>query len=298
VAIVLLRRKGDAGLGAKSEATAKAIENISLPLVGCLATLACGQLIAQSFNSTSVLLFSSLGWVSTLQIFTAGLAACTYAWSNQNAFNDSKLRSVLDSNQFSSYLSLVVGVSLVIAAAWSAVFVQTAVLFPLAVALILMIPIGLVALSFVVKKPRSISMLRSSAVTAMTAYLVIRGGVEFGVHANLMLGIFSDVWMHWSAVLAIAAVVYLAASWKQNNSVARVKACIAGTTSVAMLAHSIGFEFGYCFVLAPMILGVSLRVFELLTSDEGETEGETKLSQLSKTANALVLGSGIGGVLR
>ena len=46
-----------------------------------------------------------------------------------------------------------------------------------------------------------------------------------------------------------------------------------------------------------MILGVALRVFELLKIDDGELISETTLSPLSKTANVLVLGSGMGAVL-
>ena len=303
VAIALFRGKGDAGAEQKSAVLANTIESISLPLIGCLATLACGQLIAQSQSIITAVIFSPLGWISTLQIFTAGSAACAYAWNKANAVGDSKLGNAFESIGFINYLSLVTGVSLLVAAAWSAVFVQTTLLFPLAAALIFVIPIGLVALSFVSRKPRSIAILRSSAVIATTAYLVIRGCVEINAQPIFVVGVLQDLSLRWSAILATSTAIYSAASWKQVNGVARLKACVAGMMSVALLSHSIGFEFGYCLVLAPMFLGLALRVYELLTSSfEEQRQASDKvslspISQLSKTANALVLGSGIGGVL-
>ena len=292
-----LRGKRKASSESKSTSIADVIENISLPLIGCLATLACGQLLAQSFDANGIAFFSPLGWISTLQVFAAGLAAFSYTWSNQNGFSDTERGIVSDWNGVPSYLSVLMGASLIVAAAWSAFFVQTLLPSPLAAGLILLIPIGLVTLSFVVSKTRSILILRSSAVIATTTYLIVRAAVQFGLHADSSLNILPDVSLSWSVILAIGAAIYGAASWKQVSSVARVKACVAGMMSFATLSHWAGFEFGYCLVLAPMILGVVLRVFEFLRSDSGEDIELSKLSSLSKTANGLVLGSGIGGVL-
>ena len=290
----LRRDEHEADENKASVTIVNAIKSFSLPVVACLSLLAVGQLISQSIGGQAEPIFCRLGWISTLQILTAGLAAFTYAWNCQSTNGDSKLHNVL------GQLSIAVGASLIVGAAWSVTYVQSLMPVPIAAAAIFFIPIGLAMLSFVVKRTRSIGMLQTSAVAAVTAYLAIRGCVEVGDPSSLISGVLTDVSLRWSAIFAIASVVYAVASLKQVHNVARLMGGIAGLTSVTMLVHSMGFEFGYCLVLAPMLLGVVLRVIEALKSNQGEISDRAKqlpLSSLTKIANGLVLSSGIGGVL-
>ena len=277
--VAWLRRDGGKGVQQKASATViSAIESFSAPVAACLAVLAVGQFISQSFVLTAPI-FSSLGWISTLQILTAGIAACAYAWNCQSELSESKLKDIL------GYLSIIMGVSLLVAAAWSATFVQTLLPLSLAAATILLIPIGLGLLSLVAKKRWSISMLQSSAMAAMTAYLMIRGCIELSDPSSLMSGVLSDTSLRWSAILATATAVYAMAAWKQRNVVARLMSYIAGMMSVAILANSVGLDFGYCLVLAPMLVGVAMRVFEALKACQGEDAATTRLGSLPLSAS-------------
>ena len=290
--VAWLQTKGRAGEEQKVNTTiVSAIESFSLPVAACLAVLAAGQLLFQSLGGGSAPIFSRIGWVSTLQIFTAGLAACTYAWNCLNKNQDSKLNYVL------GHASIAVGVSLIVGAAWSAAYVQSVMSIPLAAAVILIIPIGLAVLSLVVNRTRSMSIVQSSTVAAMTAYLAIRACAAIGWPASLMSDVLPDVSLRWSAMFAVAAAVYGIVSWQRATSVARVLSYVAGLMSITMLVHWVGLDFGYCLVLAPMLLGVVLRITETLTNAKGKASELLPLSQFTKAANTLVLGSGIGGVL-
>ena len=283
--------------GSVSVKTVQTVRNFSPPIVGIFAALAFSQLAAQALNLGDVVIFSSLSWISTIQILMTGLAACATGWNCQSVADGSKTENVL------AHLLLGTGAALVVSAAWSAIFLLTMPL-QIAAGLVVLIPIGLATLSVVMKSPRSISVFQNLAAVAMTAHLVLRavvGANERFYHS----AIFGETSLQLGTVFAIGSAVYWFVSRDQAKSFTRVLSYLAATFSVAAMVNYIGFELGYCIVLAPMLLGLGLRVIESLTeikvqADDEESskpDAEAKLTQISLTANALVLGSGIGGVL-
>ena len=132
------------------------------------------------------------------------------------------------------------------------------------------------------------------ASVAMTVHLVLRAIME----QDCAVSVFSFApALQWSAVLAAAASVYWIASLGAANSVTRMFSYTAATGSFVGLASYFGFDFGYCLVLTPMIIGTMIRVLESLKVGSREAVSATTTSSTNKAANVLVLGSGIGGVL-
>ena len=196
------------------------------------------------------------------------------------------------------HLLAATGAGLVVAAGWSAIFVQTSLTTSFTAALLVLIPVGLAAMCIALKGKRSIAALQTSAIVAMTAHLAIRSVVEFTFPASIFDGFHPS--LQWSAFLAIASGVYWVASQGSAKSLGRVLSYIAGTLSVAGLAHSYGLEFGYFLVLVPMIVGVVIRIAESLKLGGDEVvgeNGEPKLSTAAAYANLMVLVAGVGGVL-
>ena len=289
VFVAWLRRTKQDG---SNTSTANQVADVSPAIAGCLATLATGQLVAQSIGLDALGIFSSLGWISTLQILTAGLAAWACAWNCQSDSGEPRHRST------TQHLLAATGAGLVVAAGWSVIFVQTFLTTSLAAALLVLIPVGLATLCIALKGKRSIAGLQTSTTVAMTAHLVIRSVIEFTFAASIFDGLHPS--LQWSAFLAIASCVYWVASLGSLKNLARVLSYTAGTLSIAALGHSFGMEFGYFLVLVPMIVGVVIRIAESLKVGGGEVvseNGETKLSTATAYANLMVLVAGIGGVL-
>ena len=263
------------------------IEIYSLPVIGCLVAIAIGQLIAQSLGSITIPLFAPLGWISTLHVLTTGMAAWSYAWSRPETSFDSQSDGV-------QALSAGTGVSLAIAAGWSCVFVQTLLPMNLAAVFLLAVPVILAIASVAVRNRQSTSVLQVSASVAMTVHLLLRAIIE----KDCADSVFSfDPALQWSAVLATAASVYWIASIGAANSVTRLLSYTAAAGAIVGLASYFGFDFGYCLVLAPMVIGAMVRVLEYLTAGPLKAVSATTTSSTTRAANLLVLGSGIGGVL-
>ncbi len=255
--------------------------------IGCLVAVACGQLIFQMFDWENAILFSSLGWTSTLQILTAGLAALAYAWGRPETAEDSPLIRT------SQILSVGAGAALVMAAGWSSIFVQTFIPLNQAAIALLAIPAAFAIAGAAFKNRQATSVLQSSAIVAMTVHLVFRVTVE---QSNVS-SIFSfDPSLQWSAILAVAAAVYWTASRGAANNTARMLSYTAAALAGTGLADYFGFNLGYCLVLAPMLIGLAIRVAESIKHSVQKI-GVPVIPSAIKAANVLVLSSGIGGVL-
>ena len=265
------------------------IEIYSLPAIGCLVAIAIGQLIAQSLGSTTIPLFAPLGWISVLHVLTTGMAVWSYAWSRPETSID------LQSDRAVQVLAAGTGVSLAIAAGWSCIFVQTLLPMNLAAVLLFIVPVILAVASIAIRNRQSTFVLQTSASVAMTVHLILRAIIE----QNFAASVFSfDPALQWSAILAAAASVYWIASLGAANSVTRLFSYTAVAGSIVGLAIYSGFDFGYCLVLAPMVIGAMIRVLESLkTGNREATISATATSSANRDPNLLVLGSGIGGVL-
>ena len=264
------------------------IETYSLPVIGCLVAIAIGQLIAQSLGSITIPLFAPLGWISVLHILTTGMAAWSYAWSRPETSVE------LQSDRAVQALAAGTGVALAIAAGWSCIFVQTLLPVNLAAVLLITVPVILAVASVAIRNRQSTSVLQISAGVAITVHLILRAIIE----QNFAASVFSfDPGLQWSAILAAAASVYWIASLGAANSVTRMFSYAAAAGSVVGLASYFGFDFGYCLVLAPMVIGAMVRVLESLTAGPQQAVSATTTTSTTRAANLLVLGSGIGGVL-
>ena len=282
------RRKGDVlKLDSRVEMAGQ-IEIYSLPVIGCLVAIAIGQLAAQSLDLVNAAIFAPLSWISVLHVLTTGMAAWSYAWSRPETPIDSEPDGAVQA------LAAGTGTSLVVAAGWSCIFVQTLLPLNLAAVLLIAVPVILAIASVAVRNQQSTSVLQISASVAMTVHLLLRAIMEHG-HA---MSVFSfDPALQWSAVLAAAATVYWIASLDAANSVTRMFSYTAVAGSIMGLARYFGFDFGYCLVLTPMIIGTMFRVLESLKTGNPEAVNATTTSSKNRAPNLLVLGSGIGGVL-
>ena len=282
------RRKGDVLKLNTGVEIAGQIEIYSLPVIGCLVTIAIGQLTAQALGLVNVAIFAPLSWISVLHVLTTGMAAWSYAWSRPETPVDSQSDGAVQA------LSASTGASLVTAAGWSCIFVQTLLPINLAAVLLLAVPVILAVASIAVRNRQSTSVLQISAGVAMTVYLVLRAIMEQDCAAS----VFSfDPALQWSAILAAAASVYWLASLGAANSVTRMFSYTAAAGSVVGLADYFGFDSDYCLVLAPMIIGLVVRVIESLKVGRHDVDSVTATPATTKAANIMVLGSGVGGVL-
>ena len=282
-------RKSDSQLTRLSTTVVKFVKEFSLVATSTVGVLAIGQFFAQFEYPQGIAFFGSIGWMSVLQIVTAGLAACAVGFRGSLESGKSTAESETDR------LIIVIGSALITAAIMTGVMVQ-GLSDQVVIAIAVGLPVLVAATSLVAKNPAVKNALQLSATTLMTTHLMMRGYIHF---ASLWSGdlVFDLASLQWSAVLAVAAAVYWVVSIGQSKSFSRVMSYFASTFAVALAGHHFGFEFGYCLVLAPMVVGTAMRVFETLAQPGKQLSDAANGNSLTLTANALVLGSGISGVL-
>ena len=280
-----------------SSTIVNAVEECSLAATSMVCVLALAQFFAQFTAFAGIAFFSPLGWLAVFQILTAGLAACATGCraliASEDGTGQSKTsRSILETE---SGFMVGAGVILTTLAAFTAIKIQTIMAVQAAVTLVLLLPVMVAVASIFADGTRFKGGLQLMAAVLMTAHLVMRGVFHFlpGVEAQVLD--FSA--LQWSGVLLLAAAVYWAASLGKSYSASRVMSYLSSTFAVALVGHYFGFSFGYCLVLAPMVVGTAMRVFETLLDAGKATAADKQAGSLTLTANSLVLGAGIGGVL-
>ena len=271
-------------------AIVKTVEEFSLVTTSTVGVLAVGQFFASFEYAAGIAFFSPLGWTSVLQIVTAGLAACAFGF--RGLIESSERVADRQSGRF----MIAIGSCLITAGVMTAVMVQVAVSDQLAIAAAVVLPVLVTVWGTVTKSSIVKDALQLSATVLMTTHLALRGCV----HAASQLSetvVFDLPSLQWSAVLFVAAVSYWVVSIGKNGSVSRVMSYLSSTLAITLAGYHFGFEFGYCLVLAPMVVGTAMRVFGTLASSGKRLATDTNENSLALAANALVLGSGTGGVL-
>ena len=281
--------KAGAKLTTLGQAITKTVDEYSLVATCVISLLALGQFFVQFQHPTGTVFFGPLGWVAVCQIFSAGLAAC--------AFGARMLISSQGNNSDSGTARLMIGAgpALMTAGLLTAIDIQSLMSVQVAMGLALVLPVLVAAATIFAKKPIVRDALQLMAGVFMTAHLAIRGLVHLNAAVD-EFHVFDLPALQWSAVLFVSAAVYWMISAGKACSASRVMSYLCSTFAVALVGHHFGFAFGFCLVLAPMIVGTAMRVYESL-AQVGKLPADAKDGSLSLTANSLVLGSGIGGVL-
>ena len=288
VLAMLQAGKAGAKLTTLGQAITKTVDDYSLVATCVISLLALGQFFVQFQHPTGTVFFGPLGWVAVFQILSAGLAAC--------AFGVRTLITSQGKDSETTRLMIGAGPALITAGLLTAIDIQSLVSVQVAMGLALVLPALVAAATIFAKKPIVKDALQLMAGVFMTAHLAIRGLVDLNAAVD-EFHVFDLPALQWSAVLFVSATVYWMISAGKARSASRTMSYLCSTFAVALAGHHFGFAFGFCLVLAPMIVGTAMRVYEALAQVGKLSSADVNDGSLSLTANSLVLGSGVGGVL-
>ncbi len=263
----------------------KTVDEYSLVATCVIGLLALLQFLVQFPFPKGIVFFGPLDWVAVCQIFSAGLAACAFGF-----------RAMITSqgkNSETARLMTGAGPVLMTAGLLTAINIQSFMSVQAAIGLALAFPALVAAASIFAKKSVVKDALQLMTVVLMTSHLVIRGVVAAVAESQ----IFDFPALQWSAVLFGSAAVYRIISAGKARSASRVMSYLCATFAVALVGHHFGFAFGFCLVLAPMIVGTAMRVHASSAQVGKLSSSDANNDSWPLTANLFVLGSGIGGVL-
>ena len=139
-------RKSDSQLTRLSTTVVKFVEEFSLVATSTVGVLAIGQFFAQFEYPQGIAFFGSIGWMSVLQIVTAGLAACAVGFRGSLESGKSTAESETDR------LIIVIGSALITAAIMTGVMVQ-GLSDQVVIAIAVGLPVLVAATSLVAKNP-------------------------------------------------------------------------------------------------------------------------------------------------
>jgi hypothetical protein len=292
-----LRRTGSSSDGFRKESnfsfqTRRSIHNLSLIGASVLSVLAILQFVVQFMPESARWFLNPLGIESTIQILITGIAAVTFSWNCEKG-KGSDYEQEADAT---GLVAMAVGAGLVVAAAWTGCFVQSILPGQIFSVIVGSLTLAISLAALLTNRTGKTDSIVFAATFAAATHLILF--TSFALNGLLSL---SHPHLYWIANLLITATVFLANSFSTRNAVGRDVqrglACLSATAAVATAGHWIGFDFGYCLILAPMLVGTSMKIAVAFVRANHKLVKSDTATQVSLFAKYLVMGSGVAGTL-
>ncbi len=269
----------------KSRTTNGPISTASQIMVALLTMLPIVRLLFH-WSVPEIPFLSPINIWTVVQYVLTAVAAWSIGW---NLTVDAK-RTATDNHGGQAWF--IIGGVVLILSVWTGCWIQALVpaqLFSLA---ILAIPATAAVYSRLLKDKKVSSIVGEVASSMMATHLVFHGISE----VTHLIAI-PNPHLVWLASLAVSSVVYWLVSHANAAGLNRLLCYVSSAGAVAILGNWFGLDFGYCLILAPMILGTVIKIADSIWL-QGEREGDFVVATpLATTGHSLVLGSGCASVL-
>jgi hypothetical protein len=265
----------------KSRATSGPVLAASQIIVALLTMLPIVRLLFH-WSVPEMPLLSPIGVWTVIQYVLTAVAAWSIGWN----------LTVEGRRKHAGQAWFIIGGVVLILSAWTGCWIQAlfpAQLFSLA---ILAIPTAIAVCSKFLSDKKMGGVVGEVASSMMATHLVF-----LGISQALHLIAVPNAHLVWLASLAVSSVVYWLVSNANAVGMNRLLCYVSSAGSVAILGNWFGLDFGYCLILAPMILGTVIKIADSIWL-QGNREGDFVVATpLATAGHSLVLGSGSASVL-
>ncbi len=257
----------------------------SQAIVSLLAVLPLIQLVLHVGISSTMFVAPMNCWTA-LQFLLTAIASCTVAW------NLTKVAQKNETSNNDGRTCFAVGGIMLMLSMWTVGWIQEVVSEQIFVITALVVPATVAIAGRFLLKKRAQSTAGLVASLLMSTHLVLLAASELLGWIAMPNG-----QLIWVLSLAVSGISYWLISNTSEVGLNRILCYLSTTASAALLGNWFGLDFGYCLILAPMLLGTVIKIADSFWL-QGENEGDfTKATPLATAGNSLVLGSGGASVL-